>query len=844
MNLKKVFTVLSFLLILVVAQVSAQTNYADVKVDELTDAQVRQLIQRAESIGYNDAQLEQMAAAQGMKPVEIEKLRLRVEKIRKESEKSPEGSKSTNPSKTQDNKEFTGRTYTNPSLQRDSSDTKLNSELEDKRKAELRDAFGNLIPKVFGAELFKNTNITFEPNLRMATPKSYVIGPDDELLIDLSGDNEASYNLKVSPEGMIRLEYVGNVSVGGLTIEQAVSKIKSNMSRTYPGLRSGRTSLAINLGNIRSIKITLVGEVEKPGSYTLSSLSTVFNALNASGGPNSNGSFRKIQVIRNNKVVSTIDVYDFLLNGIQSNNIRLQDQDVINIPVYQSRVEMTGEVKRPALFEVLSNESLADVIRFAGSFTNQAYTAKIKVLQNTNKERKIVDVSAEEFETYGPLNGDKYIVETILDRFANRVEIEGAVFRPGQFELQNGLTLKSLIEKAEGLTEDAFLNRGYINRLNPDNTMSLISFDVAKIMSGAGGEIVLQREDKVTISSIFDLRDEFNVSIQGEVRTPGTFEYAENMNLEDVIQMAGGFKEGATPNRIEVSRRIKNSDASSVSAITAEVFTVNVDQNLKFAGDSFVLKPFDVISIRSAEGYQVQKLIKIEGEVLFPGFYTMTKKNETISDIIKRAGGLTALAYSEGASLKRPGPEKVNPNDKNAINDQEEEDKKFLSLKRAQESGVKDTLKTEVEQKLIQSDLVGIDLRRILQKPYSKLDLIVEDGDIIRVPKQLQTVKVTGEVLNPNSIVYAPNKNFKQYLNGAGGFTSNALKNGAYVKYANGSVEAARKFLFFNNFPKVKPGAEILVPKRAERERMTAQSWVGLGTAVASLGAIIVSLLR
>ncbi|WP_432713605.1 SLBB domain-containing protein, partial [Pedobacter sp.] len=568
--------------------------------------------------------------------------------------------------------------------------------------------------------LFKNSNITFEPNLRMATPKSYVIGPDDELLIDLSGDNEASYKLKVSPEGIIRIQYVGNISVGGLTIEQATSKIRSNLSGTYPSLRSGRTQVAINLGNIRSIKITMVGEVEKPGSYTLSSLSTVFNALNASGGPNLNGSFRKIQVIRNNRIVSTIDVYDFLLNGIQKNNIRLQDQDVINVPVYQSRVEMSGEVKRPALFEVLSTESLEDVLRFAGGFSNQAYTAKIKVLQNTNKERKISDVEAEQFATYGPLNGDKYIVETILDRFENRVEINGAVFRPGPFELEKGLTLKGLINKAEGLTEDAFLNRGYINRLNANNTLALISFDVAKVMAGTENDIVLQREDKVTISSLFDLRDEYKVSIQGEVRQPGTFGYADNMSLEDVIQMAGGLNEGATPNRIEVSRRIKNSDATSASARTAEVFTVNIDQSLRIVDQNFKLMPFDVISIRSSEGYQVQKQVKLEGEVLYPGTYTITQKNERISDLITRAGGLTPLAYVEGASLKRPGAEKVNPHDKNAINNREEEDKKFLNLKRAQESGVKDTAQAEVEQKLLQSDLVGIDLDKILKKPLSK----------------------------------------------------------------------------------------------------------------------------
>jgi protein involved in polysaccharide export with SLBB domain len=420
----------------------------------------------------------------------------------------------------------------------------------------------------------------------------------------------------------------------------------------------------------------------------------------------------------------------------------------------------------------------------------------------------------------------------------------GAVFRPGSYQLDKGLTLKGLITKADGLTEDAFLNRGYINRLNADNTQHLLSFDVAKIIAGTEADINLQREDKITISSLFDLRDEYKVSIQGEVRAPGTFDYADNMTLEDVIQMAGGFKEGATPNRIEISRRIKNSDAMSASARTADVFNVSVDQNLKIVDTTFILKPFDVVSIRSSEGYQVQKQVKLEGEVLYPGTYTITQKNERISDLIKRAGGLTPTAYSDGASLKRPGAEKVNPTDKNAINNKDEEDKKFLSLKRVQESGVKDTLKADVEQKLIQSDLVGIDLTRILKRPLSRYDLIVEDGDVIRVPRQLQIVKVTGEVLNPNGIVYLPSKSFKQYINGAGGFTASAFRNGAYIKYANGSVESARKFLFFNNFPKVKPGAEILVPKRAERERMTAQSWIGLGTAIASMAAIVVSLLR
>lgn len=848
---KKILNLLVLCLLVFSIPAFSQQQYADVKVDELTDAQIRQLMQRAESIGYNDAQLEQMAVAQGLPQTEIQKLRLRVQRIR-----SQEGAASGNipvpssrNSTAQDNRSRTyegsvGDTFF-PERNNTDSLNRANYDWERQRQLEVQSIFESLIPKIFGAELFRNANVTFEPNLRMATPKGYVIGPDDELLIDLTGDNEASYRLPVSPDGTIRLQYVGIIAVGGLTVEQATSKIRNVMARTYPALRTGRSNVALNLGNIRGIKVVLTGEVVKPGTYTLPSLATVFNALYASGGPAENGSFRKIQVIRNNKVVSTIDTYDFLVNGIQKGNIRLQDQDVIHIPVYNTRVEFAGAVKRPALFELLPDEDIEDLLNYAGGFTTRAYTGRIKVLQNTEKERRITDIPQTAFNTYRPKNGDKYVVEEILDRFENRVEIVGAVFRPGIYELNKGLTLRSLINKAEGLTEDAFPNRGYINRLNMDNTLSLIAFDVAGIVAGTSADIPLQREDKVTISSLFDLRDEYKVMIQGEVRDSGTYAYAENMSLEDLIQMAGGFREGATPNRIEISRRIKNSDASSASARTAEVFTINIDPNLKVAEQRFILKPFDVVAVRGSEGYQVQRQVTLEGEVLYPGTYTLMRKDERISDLVARAGGLTPTGDAEGASLKRPGPKPVlQQKDKGTIDNEEEEAKKFLNLKRVQQTGVKDTLAADLEQQLIQSDLVGIELPYILSHPKSRMDLIMEDGDVIRIPKQLQTVKVTGEVLNPNNIVFSSGKGFKQYVNGAGGFTSTALRRGAYVKYANGSVQVARKFLFFNNYPKIKPGAEILVPKRAVGERLTPQGWIGIGTAVASMAAIVVSLLR
>jgi protein involved in polysaccharide export with SLBB domain len=825
MKFKFTFFLPFFVLLVLLSQLSfAQTSSSDVKVDELTDAQVREYMRRAESIGYSDAQIEQMAAAQGMKPEEVQKLRARVDKIRKQEGSTTE----TTVKKQEDNT----RVYED------------NTSNKTKNTAQPTEIVTNTLPKVFGAELFKNGDITFEPNLRMATPRNYIIGPDDEIIIDITGDNEKDYKLKVSPDGTIRLQYVGLISVAGLSVEQAASKIKRAMAPTYPALASGRTNVAVNIGNIRSIKVVITGAITKPGTYTLPSLATVFNALYASGGPSENGSFRNIQVIRNNKVVSTIDVYDFIRNGIQKGNVRLQDQDVINVPVYSARVEMVGEVKIPALFETVKGETLQQVLDFAGGFTNMAYTGKIKVFQNTLKERRITDVELDAFDTYVPKNGDKFIVEPILDRFENRVEIQGAVFRPGAFELEKGLTLKALIQKAEGLKEDAFMYRGYISRLNADNTPSLISFDVAKIMNGSIADVLLQREDKVMISSIFDLRDEYKVSIQGEVRVAGAFSYANKMYLEDLIQMAGGFKEGATPNKIEISRRVKTNVADSASSRTAEIFLVDVDKDLQLSDKQFLLEPFDIVTVRSAEGYEIQRQVKLEGEIARPGFYTINHKNETISDVIKRAGGLTTSAYADGASLKRPGAEKVNPNAKNAINNADEEEKRLLNLKRVREAGVKDTTSIEMTEKLIQSDLVGIDLVAILKKPHATADLILEEGDVIRVPKILQTVNVTGEVLNPNRIIFRPGKSLRQYINGAGGFTTNALKKNLYIKYANGSAEAAKKFLFFNNYPKVRPGAEIFVPERAQREKMTAQAWIGIGTAIATLGAVIISLIR
>lgn len=836
---KQIPVCIIFMIAMAVTPALAQTvspqNFSNVRVDDLTDDQIRQYMRQIEATGLSDGQLEQVAAARGMRPEEIRKLRQRVERIRKEDGKQGDQGSSM--------KRDTIRTRF------DDRERRLNYEEQDSLyqdtayKTEAERALAELKSKIFGANLFRNTNLTFEPNLRIATPANYVIGPDDEIQIDITGDNEANYELKVSPEGTVRVEYAGIVEVNGLSVEQASARIRSRLSATYPSIRSGRTIVSISLGNIRSIKVTLLGEVVKPGSYTLPSLATVFNALYVSGGPNENGSFREIEVVRNNKVIATLDIYNFLLKGFQTNNIRLQDQDIIRIPTYKVRAEFTGEVKRPAIFEVLPGENLADVINFAGGFTDRAYTARIKVLQNTSRERRITDVFADRFDNYSPKSGDKYFVEPILDRFENRVVIEGAVFRPGQFELEPGLTLAKLIKKADGVTEDAFLSRGYITRLKADNSTELLTFDLDKILAGKVEDIPLKREDIITISSIFDLREEYKVSVDGEVRDPGTYDFSENMTLEDIIIKSGGFKEGASAKRIEISRRIKNSNVLSVSAKTAQVFQVDVDKDLKFDREKFVLQPFDIISVRNETGYEIQQQVRIEGEVLYPGTYTVTSKDERISDLIKRAGGLTALAYAEGASLKRPGPP-VKVTEQDSIKKSNKEDlERLYRFQRLQGLEIDSTALDE-EEEVLKNLYVGINLERILTKPGSNYDLTLQEGDTLYVPKQLQTIKVSGEVLSPVTIIYNKGKSFSTYISEAGGFSDRSLKRRAYVIYANGSVKSTKKFLFFNNFPVVKPGAEIFVPQKPQKVRVTAGEIVGISTGLATLAAVLLNLLQ
>jgi protein involved in polysaccharide export with SLBB domain len=810
----------------------------NLKADSFTDQQLLAWIAQADAAKMTDNDIIQMAVTKGLPAAEIQKFQARIARLRK-----------SNPGKSevQDNtRQIPGRTYNSNDLSvRDTSRARRDS-LTPEQRADVQ-----LRRQIYGADLFSNRNITFEPNLRLATPPDYQIGPDDEILIDIYGNSETNHQLIVSPEGTINIPYVGVVKVGGMTMEQASARIRSQMATIYTAIRNGQTKVSVSLGNIRTIKVIITGEVVTPGTYSVSSLSTVMNALYVSGGPTSNGSLRDIKLIRGGKEIATIDVYEFLETGAFKTNVRLRDQDVIRVPTYLKRVEVGGQVKRPKLFELRNAETFDDLLRYAGGFTNSAYRERVQVIKNTSIQHSLFDLTADQFATYEPAAGDKFEVTTILSRYENRVSISGAVFRPGDYQLEPGMTVKQLVRKADGLREDAFVNRASILRLKDNLQPELIPIDIGQILAGNAEDIVLKREDQIVISSIFDLKEYYTVDIDGEVQRPGRFNYSEGMTLQDLIILAGNLKEGATSRRIEISRRVRNSNALSKSAQIANVTRINISKDLKTSDSTFVLQPFDIVSVRPSPGYQVQRSVRVEGEVLYPGNYVLIKKNETISDLIARAGGFTGEAYTEGASLKRPGPVKrVDSLRMLSFTEQQ----RRLDRVSGRYAGALSPYATErlsdttdlrdIDGSIAPNISIGINLPEIMKSPGGKNDIFLEDGDILSIPKQLQTVAVSGEVLSPRAVVFVKNYGFRDYISGAGGFGDRAKRKAAYIQYANGSVKGTRRFLFFTNYPAVKPGAEIFIPLKEEKKSLSAGEIVGLTSGLASLGAIVLGILN
>jgi protein involved in polysaccharide export with SLBB domain len=708
---------------------------------------------------------------------------------------------------------------------------RTNEEIFDKKEI---DKVNVLKTKTFGYELFNNKNLTFEPNLKIATPQNYQLGPDDELIIDIYGYSEETMKLKVSPDGNIRIPLVGIVSVSGLTIEQARVRIKRSLSAVYDRINTGETKVNISLGNIRSIKVLIVGEANLPGTYTLPSLATVFNALYVSGGPNTNGSMRNIKVIRNNKVIAVLDIYDFMLNAEAKGNIMLQDQDIIKISPYENKVEIKGEVKREGYFEITKNETLKDLLHFAGGFTNDAFRERIKVIRNTDKEKSVADIEKGIFSMFAPKSGDVYTIDKLLERFENRVQIKGAVFRPGTYALEKGLTIMKLISKAEGLKEDAFLTRAIVYRLNDDNSLSMLSINLEDALSGKISDLDLKREDIIQIASKLDLKESYNVTINGQVIKPGIFPFAQNMKIEDLIIAAGGLKEDAALTRVEVARRKFDIDKTQKNAEIAIIKQFELNKDLKNNPNlNFVLEPFDIVTVFRMPGYEPQQNVLIEGEVLFPGSYTIEKNSEKISDLFKRCGGLTATAGVNGVILLR---KKIQSETENYI-----KINKIKALKR-QSKDTSDIQEKIEEEKEEMYDIVGINIPDILKKPGSKGDLLLREGDIIKVPFERQTVLVTGEVLYPARVNYTNSGRLKGFVQNAGGFSSKALRRKAYVVYANGTVKATKNFLFVKFYPKIKSGCEIVIPKKDVKKPVSLVEITTVATSLTTLVFLIITI--
>ncbi len=832
-----------FLTATVSAQNTQDIDFRTVNVQELSDQQIQQLYNEAQARGLSVDQTVQLAVSRGMPQSQASELRQRLNQVQSGTTRDTADGVSGRMRVQQADTEraaffdnFFGADTGRDSLQFYQTIESIRYRIQ---QDSVQLARQKLKDKIFGFELFTNRNVNFQPSLNIPTPDNYQLGPGDEIIIDIWGAAQNTYQLEVNPEGTVLIQNIGPVNVNGYSIERVSSRLKERLGEIYSGLdpenpEAKDTYIQVSLGQVRSIKVTVLGEAAIPGTYTVPSLATVFNALYSAGGPTVSGSFRRIEVVRGNSIAATFDLYDLLVNGDQSDNIRLQEQDIIRITPYQNRVEIEGEVKRPGIYEMKDGETLDDLLEFTGSFTGNAYTGRIKVIGNTDREKQITDIRKANFDEYNLNNGDHITVGKVLDRYSNLVEIEGAVFRPGQYQVTDTTSLYSLIQRADGLKGDAFMNRGIIYREKEDYTIEAISFSVRELMQNPEKhDIPLQRDDVVRISSIFDLREQYTVSISGPIQQPDTYKFVYGMTLEDLIFQAGGFEQSADPYRIEVARRVRNLDEQEESSQIADIFTFTVDENLELSPEDadFQLEPFDQVYIRRLPNYEEQSEVSIVGEVRYPGTYSISSKDERISDLIQRSGGFTSEAYLRGATLYRKREFTEQETQQNLANveglTQQQQQQQLQELQNQQ---------TEEAQ-------VGINLPEVIQDPGSNFDLLLEEGDSLFVPKQLETVTVKGGVFYPTTIRFEERNSFKDYITSSGGFTDLAKKKRAYVIYANGDVDRVKKFLFFKNYPNVEPGATIVVPEEPAAERLTPQERIGLYSAISSTAAVITSII-
>lgn len=702
---------------------------------------------------------------------------------------------------------------------------------------------GDLSGTVFGREIFSNKNLSFEPNLNVPTPKEYVLSAGDELLINVWGDSELNLKLKVSPEGTILIPNLGPVSVSGLTIETAENRIRQELGRimsTLSGDTDGaNTFVSVSLSQIRSIKVNIVGEVVAPGTYTLPSFATLFNALYAAGGVNEIGSLRGIKVYRNSKEVAKLDVYDYLLNGKYNTNIRLEENDMVIVSPYDQLAVVQGKVKRNRIFEMKKGETLSQLLNMAGGFTGDAYKKDVRIKRKAGSRYQIATVTEDKYPTFAMMDGDSLLVDSVIPFYENRLTVTGAVWRPGEYELNGAVhTVRQLVDQAAGLKGDEFAGRAQITRLNPDFTTTVIAVDIRGILNGTAPDMELKPEDQLSIPSLFDLREPYTIKVSGAVNCIDTIlPYRNNLTVEDAIMMAGGLKESAATVNVEVARRIKDTKTYENTNRIAEVFNFELNDNLglistdgKKSDTVFTLEPFDEVYVRFSPGYQEQQVVKVNGEITFAGDYVLAEKNSRLSDIIAKAGGITPDAYLKGASLKRQLTE-----------DEMRRLETLLQLSANKQS--RDSVALSLEN--IKDYSVGIDLEKALANPGSAHDVVLRDGDELYIPQYQSTVKISGAVTYPNSVTYTNGMSVKSCLSQAGGYNDIARKY-PIVIYMNGKVATTRKrFIFFKHYPKVEPGSEIVVPAKTQQDRKTSLAEIlSITSSTTSMAAMITSIIN
>ena len=813
-------------------------DLSNVNFSELNDSEIDLLLRRAGSQGYNQFDLLKMARAQGFTQADIENLDKRFKSAQTIARVAESASAPL-------------------------EETRL-------RKQWLQniEVFREIDSDVFGYNVFKGTSfLSFQSNLNLPTPDDYIVGAGDKLFIDIYGQSEAYYQAEISPEGYAILENIGPVNLNGLAIKDARTRLIQRFKRVYKGIDENKTFINLSVGIPRAIRINITGEVQLPGTYNFSAFNTMYNALYVAGGITENATLRDIKLYRNNKIVSSVDVYKFLTSGDGSSNVRLENNDLIVVGPYKDRVEIKGAVKIPGRFEMKDGESLSDLIFYSGGFKENAYRKSIKVTRIFDNKLKVVDVDSDQFDFFNPKAGDKFEIDSVVQKYENRIILKGSVYRPGIYSLSSVKNIKDLIQKAEGIKPDTYLNKAYITRTNSDLTTTNIQFNIYDQLNNIGKEINLKEEDIITIFSKNDLREDQYLEISGEVNSPGIFPYSENLNLNDLIILAGGLRKNATLKNIEISR-LKSAGNNDFDK-NAELINIDL-KNLE--DQSINLKPFDNIIVRKDPSIEQMTYAFIEGEVKFPGKYLISSKKERISDLLNRAGGLKEFAYQKGATIIRK-TEFVD--DKNDIEKQIDDlnalkiklsknldllsESEKLLLKRVEEDILKlnvenssnQNLSNSVKQDRIteivkrnamsenipfaKSESIGINLEDIIKSPGKKSDLLVEEGDIIVIPKKLETVRLRGELLYPTTVRHMPVRGLKYYINSAGGFDLKAKRSGTYVVYANGDVARTKKFLFFNFYPKAEPGCEVIVPKKPVKNPLAASQILNFTTGLAAL---------